>query len=117
MATIGERVHRVRFEHPGPAIPDGDGGYTQGWVTIDPNPWAVKIRPSTARDLENATAGTTAAAASHIVTGDYHRGVTTQSRMIRLRDNRVFQIDGVNNDDELDVTMTLFCTELLDHGA
>jgi head-tail adaptor len=117
MTTRGERIHRVRFEQPGVPVPDGSGGYTHAWTPINPYPWFVAIRPATARDLETATPGTTAAAASHIVTGDYHAGVKTTSRMVRLRDNRIFQVDGKNNDDERDRTMTLFATELLDPNA
>ena len=110
---IGRLIQRVQFEQP-TAVPDGSGGYTQTWAPIPPAPWKVSIRPATSRDLESETASTVSASASHIVTGAYHAGVSTAARMVRLRDGRKFSIDGVTNDDERDVTMTLFCTELLD---
>ena len=114
MSTTGERIHRVRFENPGAPAPDGDGGYTTTWAVVQPEPWKVAIRPATARDFQTLTAGTVSSSSSHIATGAYHPGLSTHTRMIRVRDGRQFQIDGVNNDDERDVTMTLFCTELLD---
>lgn len=114
-SPIGELIHRVRFEKPGGYVPDGDGGYAPTWEQIGPDvPWFVKIRPATVRDLESETAGTVSAQASHIVTGKWLAGITPTSRMVRVRDNRIFQINGVANDDERDETMTIFCTELLD---
>ena len=113
MSTTGQRIHRVRFEDPGVPIPDGDGGYTQAWTVIQPEFWKVAIRPATARDVQQSTGEAVTAAASHVATGAW-RPLTTKARMVRVKDGRIFQINGVNNDDELDVSMTLFCTELLD---
>jgi head-tail adaptor len=110
--TRGEYRHVVRFELPGVPVPDGDGGYTQGWTPIAPGTWHVSIRPASARDLENETAGTIAAIASHIVTGDYLAGITTQARMVKLDDGRIFQVQGKSNVDERNETMILACIEL-----
>jgi hypothetical protein len=30
----GDYRHTVTFQNPGPAVPDGDGGYTQSWVDL-----------------------------------------------------------------------------------
>lgn len=109
----GAYRHRVRFENPGPPVPDPDGGFTQTWTPIEPSPWHVSIIPATARDLERETAGTVLSIASHIVTGDYHHAVSTQSRMVKLDDGRIFQVNGVQNVDERDITMELFVTEIL----
>ena len=43
--------------------------------------------PATVRDLERQTAGTSATA-THIIIADYHRGVTIQSRVVKLDDGR-----------------------------
>ena len=40
--------HRVLFQNPGPAVPDGDGGYTQSWIDLVPPTWQVSIEPATA---------------------------------------------------------------------
>lgn len=109
----GDYRHRVRFEAPGEAVPDGEGGFSESWTTIGPSEWDVAIRPATARDLESAAAGTVVASASHIVTGDYLPGLTTSARMVRLEDNRTFQIMGIANREERNRTMDVFCEERL----
>ena len=107
----GAYRHIVTFEAPGVLVPDGDGGYTQGWGPLDPPTWYVAIRPATARDLENSTAGTVTTTASHIVIGDYRPDVTTTTRLIH--EGRQFEITGIANLEERDRTMHLFCEELL----
>jgi len=109
----GDYFHRVRFENPGPPVPDGDGGYTQGWNPINPPVWKAMITPATARDLERQTAGGVTATATHIILADYHSGVGIQSRVIKLDDGRVFTVAGLANRAERDVTMALFCQEQL----
>ena len=113
MTTRAEYVHRVRFDSPGPPTPDGDGGWTQPWIPLTPAEWRVAIRSATARDLENAVAGTVSATATHIVTGDYHPGVTVKTRLTKLVDNRIFLVTGVQNVNEENETMVLVCDELV----
>jgi head-tail adaptor len=109
----GAYQHRVRFENPGVPVPDGDGGYTQGYTPLDPPEWFAAILPATVRDLERQTAGTVTAAATHIIVADYHGGVSIQTRVVKLDDNRVFAVTGLANRAERDVTMALFCQEQL----
>ena len=109
----GKYIHLVRFEIPGAPIPDGDGGYTQGWTPLQPEPWYVSIRPATARDLENETAGTITASATHVIEGDYHLGISIKARVVRLDNGRIFQVAGIANHDDRNVTMSLFCQETL----
>jgi len=54
---IGDFRHVVVFQDPGPAIPDGAGGYTQSWADIAPGTWKVSIRPATVADVERVAAG------------------------------------------------------------
>jgi head-tail adaptor len=105
--------HLVRFENPGPPVPDGDGGHTQGWEPLDPPEWYASIRPATVRDLERQTAGSITAVATHIVLADYHPGVTIASRVVKLDDGRTFAVTGLANQAERDATMALFCQEQL----
>jgi len=109
----GAYQHRVRFDAPGLPVPDGDGGYTQGFTPLDPPEWFASIRPATARDLEQVAGGTVVGTATHIVECDYHGGVTVLSRVVKLDELRMFTVDGVRNHDERDVTMSLFCREQL----
>jgi head-tail adaptor len=109
--TIGAYRHVVLFQQPGPPAPDGDGGWTQTWTDLVPALWHVAITPATARDLERVSAGTVISTASHIVTGRYHPGVTTQTRMVY--DGRTFSITGVANVEERGVTMELVAVEVV----
>lgn len=109
--AVADRLHRVTLQAPAAAVPDGDGGYTQGWTALDPPAIFVSIRPATAKDLERLAAGTVIATASHVITGPYHPQVTTATRIVF--GTRVFQVTGVSNPDEGGVEMILLCVELL----
>jgi head-tail adaptor len=109
MAGIGEYRHLVTFQAP-TSVPDGDGGFVDGWTTLDP-PWPVDIQPATVRDLERQAASTIVAAATHVVTGRYRADVQIDAQM--LFKGRTFRITGVNNVEERDVTMRLFAIETI----
>ena len=111
MSTINAYRHRVLFQTPGPAVPDGDGGYLQTWSDLVPATWQVSIEPATARDLERVAAGTVLSTATHVVTGRYHAGVTTKTRMIF--GGRTFAITGVANVEERGITMELVAVEVV----
>ena len=106
---IGGTRHIVRFENPGDPVPDGDGGFIEGWTPTDPPSWPMSIRPASTRDLESVASGTVVAQATHILTGRYHPQVTTESR-VRFKD-RLFEISDLSNIDETDLEMQLFCKE------
>lgn len=110
-ARIGDRPHRVTLQNPGPAVPDGDGGYLQTWTDLTPPAISVEILPATAQDLERVTAGTVIATATHIVTGPFHPQVTTKTRV--LFNGREFHVGGVANPAERSVEMILVCTEVV----
>lgn len=107
---IAAHRHLVTFEAPGASVPDGDGGFTEGWAPLDPPTWYVTIQAATVRDLERATSGTVTATATHIVHGYYHPGVTTETRM-RDAAGKVYQVAGVDNVDQKGEEMELFCEE------
>ena len=116
MAEIGARIHRVIFQSPGPAVPDGDGGYTQSWIDVSPAAWKVSIRPATAADLERTAAGSVLSMASYLVEGAFHPGVTTASRMVgvsALVAGKVFSIVGVINPELRSVDMVLGAVEVV----
>lgn len=106
----GTYIHRVRFDNPEQPIADGDGGYTVGYAPVV-DLWYASIRPATARDFEMQTAGTITATATHIIEADFHPAVNTKTRVVRLDNGRVFEVAGVSNDDDSDVTMSLYCLE------
>jgi len=110
--SIGAYRHVVVFENPdGPAVPDGDGGWTQPYAGLTPASWHVSIKPATARDLERVASGTVLSTATHIVTGRYHPQVNTQTRMVF--GDRTFSINGVANLEERGLTMELLAVEVV----
>ena len=109
--AIGAYRHTVHLSEPGPTVPDGDGGFTQGWADVQPPLWYVSIQPASAHDLERVAAGTVLTTASHIVRGRYLAGVTTSSRM--LFKGRTFAVTGIRNIDERSIDMELVAVEML----
>jgi SPP1 family predicted phage head-tail adaptor len=107
----GLRPHRVSFQNPGPAVPDGDGGYTQSWIDLSPAALSVRIAAPTARDLESLGPGTVVSTATHVITGPFHSGVTTKTRI--TFNGRLFQVIGVTNVEERGQEMVILANELV----
>ena len=107
---IGSARHRVLFQNPGAAVPDGDGGYTQSWTDVPPGAWFAAIAPASPNDLERFTAGTVITQVAHIVRGRYQPGITTATRMVF--NGRTFAIAGTRNVEERGITMELLAVEL-----
>jgi hypothetical protein len=107
----GDRRHLVTLQGPGtPTSTDGD--WTPGTPEpLDPPTWYCSITPATVRDLERLTAGTTLTAASHILAGDYHPGITTETQI--LFRGRTFYVSGVQNPGERNIATIAFCQEVV----
>jgi head-tail adaptor len=108
---IGAYRHIVIVQNPGPAVPDGDGGYTEGWADGDPAEWPVSIAPASQSDLEAAASGTVLSTATHIVRGRYHRSVTTATRL--MFEGRTLNVINVRNLDERDRTLEVVAAEVV----
>jgi len=122
MATRGERRHLVTLDNPGAAVPDNEGGFTQAWTALSPPSRYAEIKPATARELERVAAGTVLSTATHIVTFDYHSGVTTKTRVTKGPRNadgtlpagsREFSVTGVSNPEERNIDTILTCVEVV----
>jgi head-tail adaptor len=111
MATIGSKRHLVTLANPGTPVPDGDGGYTEVPAALSPASMYAEIKPATVRDLERVSAGTVLSTASHVVTMDYHSGVTTQTRV--MFGTRTFSVTGIMNPEERNVETVLLCVEVV----
>jgi hypothetical protein len=80
---IGLLRQAVTLSAPGAAQADGDGGYTQPYTPLDPPTWRCAItRPPHRVPSETTPSGTVIAHATHILTGPYHPGITTQTRLV-----------------------------------
>jgi len=112
--AVGDRPHRVTLQDPGEAMPDGVGGFTEGWSDLNPPAIYVRIQNASIADLERVTAGTVVTSATHIISGPYHPGVSTRTRLrfIDLQGRtRYFNVTGIGNRDERNVDMVLTCEE------
>ena len=106
---IGDYKHLVTFQDPGPAVPDGVGGYTQSWTDLAPGLWRVSVLPAAVRDLERVAAGTVITQGTSIVSGHYHSGVSTRTRM--LFNGKTYSVTGVRYVDLVPPRMELAVVE------
>jgi SPP1 family predicted phage head-tail adaptor len=109
--NVAARPHRVTLQNPGPAVPDGDGGYTNSWIDLVPPALNVEIKPATAADLEHVAAGTVLSKATSIITGPFHPQVTTKTRLVF--NGRIFNVTGDQNIEERNGEMVLVCVEVV----
>lgn len=115
MPPLGTYRHRVTVQNQGPAAPDGDGGYTEGWADATPAAWDCSITPATTSDLERLTSGTVASTATHLVRGRWHAQITTASRLVFH--GRILNVLFRGNPWEQDRDLVLVCAELLAPAA
>jgi head-tail adaptor len=80
--VIGELRQAAQLSTPGVATPDGDGGFTQTYTPLDPAEWRCAIEVASVRASERHFSGTVIAQATHILTGRFHPGITTQTRIV-----------------------------------
>lgn len=96
--------------------PDGEGGFEDALIPLDPADVAASIEPATTRTLERLTASATVeAVATHVVTIDYHPQVSMQTRV--TFEGRVLQVRSIVNPDEANQQLQLICAEVLARGA
>lgn len=118
--SVGEYRHLVHLDAPGDPVPDGDGGYTEGFAPLTPPMWYCAIAPANARDLERIAAGAVVSQASHLVRGPFHQGITTETR-ITFTDtaytpprDRVLNVIAVTNREEREIVSELICAEVIE---
>lgn len=107
--------HHVRLEHPGDPVPDGRGGYIEVWAPLVPAEWFCSIQSAAAQVVERLTAGTMQATATHLLRGDFHPGITTESRV--MFEGRTLQVQSVTDVEERHVEVILICAEVVGGGA
>lgn len=80
--VLGELRQSGTLSNPGQASTDGDGGYTQTYTPLSPADWRFAIEKATVRSAERHFAATVIAHATHILTGRFHSGITTKTRVV-----------------------------------
>lgn len=109
VVNTGRRQQYVTLTNPGPAVPDGDGGYTQTWTALNPPDWWVEIATATAQRMARITSGLETA--THIVTGPYHPGITTKTRI--AFGDRTLLVGETFSPDEALVETVCLCVEVI----
>lgn len=109
---VGDLIHLVTLENPGPAVPDGDGGYTQTWQTLSPPMMWSSIKQASSRDLERTVSSTVLSTATHIVKMRYHPEVTTQTRLT-TPDGAYLNVVSVDDVERRHVELILACVEVV----
>jgi len=116
MSSAGRRDKLVTLENPGGSVPDGEGGFIEGWLPLDPPEMYASIVPATQSDLERTVAGTVISSATHVIEVPYHPGVTVQTRLRYsepTRPERTFQVTAVRNPEEADRDLVIVAEEQL----
>lgn len=111
---IAERRHRVTLDEPGPQVPDPDGGWMDTWVPLTPPTWFAAITQPTIRahaTYEGVGGGSVIAQATHIITGHYHPGISTQTRI--TYGARTFNALYVANVEERNRTTEIVAAEIV----
>jgi head-tail adaptor len=116
MSSAGRRDKLVLLENPGPQVPDGEGGWTEGWALLNPPQMYAHLAPATQSDLERVASGTVIASATHVIGLPYHPEVTIQTRLRYSepgRGERIFAVTALRNPDEADRELVLVAEEQL----
>jgi hypothetical protein len=81
----GQRALKCRVETIGPPQPDGDGGFVEQWVALNPPDWWAAVDNLTTghrvRDQEHTVSKTIETTALHLLRGDWRPDITTVCRV------------------------------------
>jgi SPP1 family predicted phage head-tail adaptor len=107
----GSLRHRVTLTTPGAAVPDGEGGYTDGVTTLVSRAPAA-VEPANTQSLERIGANTVTPMATHLVTLRYLPGVTTKTQVV-FHDvsDRALAVTGVFDEQVRHRVLVLACVE------
>ena len=112
----GPRRHLVSLSTAGPALPEGDGGYTQTSVALNPATRYAAIKPATTRDLERVAAGTVISTDTLIIEMDFHPAIDTKT-VLAWTDQagraHTAAVTGVNNLEQRCVDLILVAVEVV----
>ena len=79
---------------------DAGGGYVETYAPLDPPRWNCKIDKASVKVAERLFAATVLAHATHILSGRFHPGITTKTRLVWVdRAGETHTADVVDVDD------------------
>lgn len=79
--TVGAYRQTATLSEASTPVADGDGGYAQSYVALDPAEWRCAIERSSVSSAERNFASTVIAQATHIIRGRFHSGISTDTRI------------------------------------
>jgi len=103
--------------NPGIAIPNTDGGFTQMYTPLDPPEWRFAIEAASVRASERQFSGTVIAQASYILSGRFHPGITTDTRIVwvdRAGETHTANVLDVNDTEGAGVETVALVSEVVD---
>lgn len=118
--SIGKLRQVVSLYNPGIAIPDADGGFTQMYTPLDPAEWRCAIEVASVRASERQFSGTVIAQASHILSGRFHAGISTDTRMVwtdRAGQTHTANVLDVDDTEGAGVETVALVSELVDSAT
>jgi len=110
----GSLVHWLTLERPGATTPDGDGGYTQTWESLNPSRAWASIEAATQRALERLVSNTVTVQATHIVRMPYHPDLDETCRISwvdRARRTHTANVTDVTDVDQIGEELIVLCVE------
>jgi hypothetical protein len=113
---IGALRQSVTLTGPGSPVPDGNGGFTLVYAPLDPSEWRCAIEKATVQNAEQHFASTVLSRATYIVSGRYHPGIDTKSRMTwvdRSGATHVANVLDVNDTEGAGVETVALITEVV----
>lgn len=80
--NIGSYRQLATLSAPGSTAPDGDGGFVVSYSPLSPASWRCAIERASVASAERHFAATVIAQATHVLTGRFHSGISTQTRLV-----------------------------------
>jgi len=120
IAKTGTYRQLATLSSPGAAVPDGDGGFTQAQVPLDPPEWRCAIESASAAAAERSFSSTVIAQASQVLTGRFHPGITTSTQVVwtdRAGVSHLANVLGVEDVEGAGVVTMVLVSEVLNAPA
>lgn len=102
----GQLRHRVSIQHLSGSVSDGVGNVRQTWTDVYTD-IPASIEPIASRELYAAEK--TETKNSHKITIRYMDGINSKMRVVF--GSRMFNIDGILNKDERNISLEMVCAE------
>lgn len=115
--TIGRLRQVAQIWNPGAPQADGEGDFSQVYTAADPAEWRCAIEAASVKATERHFPGTVLTQASHVLTGRFHAGISTFSRIVwvdRAGETHTANVLDVDDTEGAGVETVVLVSELVD---